>query len=71
LYEQKEKNPPKKYLKKKKYFWVKILKFFDADSGWKKFGSGILDGTVRIRDPGETSRIRNTRCKIKRCTCSL
>jgi hypothetical protein len=24
-------------------FWVKILKFFDADpgSGWKKFGSGI------------------------------
>jgi hypothetical protein len=44
-------------------FWVKILKFFDADadpgilmtldpgSGWKKF---------RIRDPGKTSRIRNT-----------
>jgi hypothetical protein len=36
-------------------FWVKILKFFDADAdpgifltldpGWKKFGSGI-------RDPG-------------------
>jgi hypothetical protein len=22
-------------------FWVKILKFFDADRGWKKFGSGI------------------------------
>jgi hypothetical protein len=22
-------------------FWVKILEFFDADSGWKKFGSGI------------------------------
>jgi hypothetical protein len=21
-------------------FWVKILKFFDADPGWKKFGSG-------------------------------
>jgi hypothetical protein len=20
-------------------FWVKILKFFDADPGWKKFGS--------------------------------
>jgi hypothetical protein len=37
-------------------FWVKILKFIDADPGpgWKKFGSGI--GTesgkekVRIRD---------------------
>jgi hypothetical protein len=26
-------------------FWVKILKFFDADTdpGWKKFGSGIQD----------------------------
>jgi hypothetical protein len=22
-------------------FWVKILKFFDADPGWEKFGSGI------------------------------
>jgi hypothetical protein len=22
-------------------FWVKILKLFDADQGWKKFGSGI------------------------------
>jgi hypothetical protein len=22
-------------------FLVKILKFFDADPGWKKFGSGI------------------------------
>jgi hypothetical protein len=22
-------------------FWVKILQFFDADPGWKKFGSGI------------------------------
>jgi hypothetical protein len=24
-------------------FWVRILKFFDADPGWKKFGSGIRD----------------------------
>jgi hypothetical protein len=22
-------------------FWVKILKLFDADPGWKTFGSGI------------------------------
>jgi hypothetical protein len=29
---------------------VKILKFFDADPGWKKFGSGILDG--KNSDPG-------------------
>jgi hypothetical protein len=31
-------------------FWVKILKFFYADPGWKKFGSGIEK--TRIRDPG-------------------
>jgi hypothetical protein len=24
-------------------FWVKILEFFDADPGCKKFGSGIRD----------------------------
>jgi hypothetical protein len=40
------------------------------DPGWKKFGSWILDGKnldrgswmekIRIRDPGSTSRIRNT-----------
>ncbi len=29
---------PKAY---KHCFWVKILKFFDVDPGWKKFGSGI------------------------------
>jgi hypothetical protein len=28
----------------RKIVWVKILKFFDADPGWKKFGSGIRDG---------------------------
>jgi hypothetical protein len=31
-------------------FWVKILKFFDADSVWKKFGSGIQGG--KNSDPG-------------------
>jgi hypothetical protein len=25
------------------FFWVKILKFFDADPGWRQFGSGIPD----------------------------
>jgi hypothetical protein len=25
----------------KPFFWVKILKFFDADPGWEKIGSGI------------------------------
>jgi hypothetical protein len=27
----------------KTIFWVKILKFFDADLGWKKFGSELMD----------------------------
>ncbi len=31
-------------------FWDKILKFFYADRGWKKFGSGMEK--IRIRDPG-------------------
>jgi hypothetical protein len=26
---------------RKDFFWVKIFKFFDADPGWKKVGSGI------------------------------
>jgi hypothetical protein len=30
-------------------FWVKIPKFFDADPGWKKFGSGMEK--IRIWDP--------------------
>jgi hypothetical protein len=38
-------------------FWVKILKFFDADQvsrirGWKKFGSGIRDLGWKNLDPG-------------------
>jgi hypothetical protein len=49
-------------MNKKKLFWVKIpvLKFFDTDPGWKKFGSGIRDG--KKSDPGsgmEKSRIRD------------
>jgi hypothetical protein len=29
-------------------FWVKILKFFDADPGWKKFGKNILGGFATL-----------------------
>jgi hypothetical protein len=34
-------------------FWVKILKFFDADPGWKKFGFGMEKSRIRdvIPDP--------------------
>ncbi len=52
-------------------FWVKILKFFDADAdpgifltldpGWKKFGSGIHDKHPGIRDkhPGISNTVSN------------
>jgi hypothetical protein len=30
-------------------FWAKKLKFFDANPGWKEFGSGIWDGKFGIR----------------------
>jgi hypothetical protein len=53
----------------KNYFWDKILKFFDADQGWKKFGSGIREGKnsdpasemekIRIQDPGLTSQVQH------------
>jgi hypothetical protein len=33
-------------------FWVKILKFYDADTGWKKFGSGF-----RYKHPGSASLV--------------
>ncbi len=33
------------------FFWVKILKFFDADPGWKKFGSGMKKGQIRDKHP--------------------
>jgi hypothetical protein len=42
-------------------FCAKVLKFFDADPGWKNFGSGIRDG--KISDPGsemENFWIRDT-----------
>jgi hypothetical protein len=34
-------------------YWVKILKFFDANPGWKKFGSRIRD-----KHPGSTTLIK-------------
>jgi len=42
----------------KTIFWVKMLKFFDADPGWKKFGSDIQNlgwkkygSRITITDP--------------------
>jgi hypothetical protein len=36
-------------------FWLKILKFFDADPGWKKLGSGIRD-----KHPGSATLVTTT-----------
>jgi hypothetical protein len=38
-----------------KIFGVKVLKFFDAEPGWKKFKSGM--GKIRIRDPGSATLV--------------
>ena len=32
------------------FFGLKLLKLFDADPGWEKFGSGIEK--ILIQDPG-------------------
>jgi hypothetical protein len=37
------------------FFGVKILKFFDADPGWKKFRSGIQDGKKLDKHPGSAT----------------
>jgi hypothetical protein len=36
-------NPDHTSEKLRKYFWVKILLFFDAGPGWEKIGSRIQD----------------------------
>jgi hypothetical protein len=39
------------------FFGVKILKFFDADPIWKKFGSGMekFESGVRNKHPGSAT----------------
>jgi hypothetical protein len=41
----------------KTIFWVKILKFFDADPGWKKFGSGMEKSRIRGKHPGSAALV--------------
>jgi hypothetical protein len=36
-------------------FWVKILKFFDADPGWEKFGSGMENFRIGDKHPGSAT----------------
>jgi hypothetical protein len=49
-----DEQPGSYFLELKKHFFgffrVKIYKLFDADPGWRQFGSGIRDG--KKSDPG-------------------
>jgi hypothetical protein len=50
-------------------FWVKILQFFDADPGWRQFGSGIWDG--KKSDPGPGINIPDPQHCQRRILCTL
>jgi hypothetical protein len=40
-----------------KNFWVKMLKLFDEDAGWKQFGSGMEKIRIRDKHPGSATLI--------------
>jgi len=40
---------------KNHFFWVKILKFFDEDLGWRQFGSGMEKSRIRDKHPGSAT----------------
>jgi hypothetical protein len=39
------------------FFRLKHLKFFDADPGWKKFGSGIENIRIQDNHPGSATLV--------------
>jgi hypothetical protein len=41
-------------------FWAKIPRFFDADPGWKKFGSGINIQDLQNRSVHYTNTVQST-----------
>jgi hypothetical protein len=45
-------NPDHMFYSLETTFWVKILKFFDADPGWLQFGSGSGIRNGKKSDPG-------------------
>jgi hypothetical protein len=45
-------NPDHIYESLETIFGVKVQKFFDADPGWKKFGSGMEKIRIRDKHPG-------------------
>jgi hypothetical protein len=54
-------------------FWVKILKFFSADQGWKKFGSGMEEIRIRDKHPGSATLVETMHTIAKNheqsCVC--
>jgi hypothetical protein len=42
------------------FFWVKILKFFGEDPGWKQFGSGMEKSRIRDKHPGSATLLKTT-----------
>jgi hypothetical protein len=46
--------------RKETIFWVKILKFFDADpgSGMEKIGSGMEKNRIRDKHPGSVTLLK-------------
>jgi hypothetical protein len=58
-------NPDHVYESLETIFWVQILKFFDADPGWKKFGSGI-----NIPDPQHCSERRKSKREVRNLNIS-
>jgi hypothetical protein len=39
------------------FFWVKIIKFFDVDPGWKKVGSAMEKSRIRDKHPGSATLV--------------
>jgi hypothetical protein len=67
------KNPPGSYFREhRNNFRVKIYKFFDADPGWKKFGSGMEKIRFRDKHPGSATLLYSILCTCYRCyICDL
>ncbi len=58
-------NPDHIYERLKTIFWVKILKFFDVDPGWKNsdpgFGMEKVGSGIRDKHPGSATLVDKTK----------
>jgi hypothetical protein len=50
-----DEQPRSYFLELRNSLWAKILKFFDADPGWKKFGPGKEKSRIRDKHPGSAT----------------